>query len=116
MIAAPPSAGLLVLIDLKNTVVGGIEDFAEQEDLVGVEVPLAHFDLGHGAPGYIAALELEFRRQGVLGHAPGLPDISDILADLVLDFLIHSITILHLYRNNILDIIVMECYDGTAPI
>ena len=109
-------AGLSVFFNRKNLVVGGIENLAEQEDFVGVEVPLAHFDLGYGAPGYIAALELEFRRQGVLGHTPGLPDISDILADLVLDFLIHSITILHLYRNNILDIIVMECYDGTAPI
>lgn len=109
-------AGLSLLIDLKNMVVGGIEDFAEQEDLVGIEVPLAHFDLGYGAPGDVAALKLELGGESILGHPFGFSDFSDILTDLVFDFLIHSITILHLYRNNILDIIVMECYDGNAPI
>ena len=58
--AAPPMAGLSALLDRKNMVVGGIEDPADQEDLVGIQVPLPHFNLGHGAPGYIAALQLEF--------------------------------------------------------
>lgn len=57
---APPTAGLSLLLDRKNMVVGGIEDPADQEDLIGIQVPLAHFYLGHGAPGYIAAFQLEF--------------------------------------------------------
>ena len=93
-------AGLSALLDRKNMVVGGIEDPADQEDLVGIQVTLAYFDLGYGTPGYIASLQLELRSKSILGHTSRLPDFPDILADFVLDFPVHSITILHLYRSN----------------
>lgn len=93
-------AGLSALLDRKNMVVGGIEDLADQEDLIGIQVPLAHFDLGYGTPGYIASLQLELRSKSILGHTSGFSDFSNILADFVLDFLIHNITILHQCRNN----------------
>lgn len=93
-------AGPSALLDRKNMVVGGIEDPADQDDLIGIQVPLAHFDLGHGAPGDVAAVQLKFRSESILGHTSGFSDFSNILADLVLDFLIHNITILHQCRNN----------------
>ena len=93
-------AGLSALLDRKNMVVGGIEDPADQEDLIGIQVPLAHFDLGHSAPGDVAAVQLKLCSQSILCHTSGFSDFSNILADLVLDFLIHNITILHRYWSN----------------
>ena len=92
--------GLLFVGRFEDLVVGGIEDLPEQNDLVRVKVPLSDLDLGHGAPGDVAATELQTGGQGVLGHASGFSDFSNILSDSVLDFLIHNITILHLYWNN----------------
>lgn len=93
-------AGLLVLINFKNLVVGGVKNFADEDDLIWVQVPLTDLDLGHGTAGDVAAKKLQLGGQSILGDTFGFSDFSDILADFVLDFLIHNITILHLYWNN----------------
>ena len=96
------------MFNIKNLIVSDVEDLANEENFIGVKVALPNLNLGHGATSNVAALELQFGRQGILGHAPGFSYYSDILANFVLNVLIHNITILHLYLNNILDIIVME--------
>lgn len=93
-------AGLLATIDFKDIVVGRIKNLADEKDLVGVQVPLADFVFCHRASGDVAAVELELGGQSILSHTLCFPDFSDILANLVLNYPVHNITILHLYWNN----------------
>ena len=48
------------LYDLKNIVVGYVQNFFDQKNLIGIYVPLLNFDFGNRTSGNIAPFQLQF--------------------------------------------------------
>lgn len=77
---------------------------------------LANFDLGDGAAGNITSGQLQFGCQRFLCHMRLFAQRADISANAFFYSNIHPITVLHLFQNNLLDIIIFACYTLFAPI
>ena len=74
----------------KYLIVRCAEDSFEQDDFVGIEMPLPDFDFRDRAPRDVAAVDLHFDRKQLLRHARPLAQTADIFTDLSLCVPIHT--------------------------
>ena len=75
----------------EKLVVGDLQNLVQKFDLPGIQMPLAHLDLGQGAAGDVAAPDLQFGGQLLLCQMPGLPQKPNAASHLLVIAEIHTL-------------------------
>ena len=77
--AAHSRCGRVAGLVCEEIVVFELQYVVQQPNLVRIKVPLPGLDLGEGAPGHVAAPELQLRCQIVLREPAHLPEMTYVM-------------------------------------
>lgn len=95
--SAEKSAEKTEALYFKNGIKSRVQDAFDQQNLIWIQMPLSHFDFGNGTSCDIAPQKLQLRRQSILGHMLGFPELPYVVSDSGFNLLVHATCPLHLY-------------------